>query len=288
MGFERLKFTKEWTDRGAFPTVETDEAKVRADMQVLHDEAKAGLNKLMDALEAAESAAKLGAVGPKGENSTVQQELDGLHAGMIKAGALPVGGSTNQMLIKSSDGNYATRWASIEEVIAVLRGVAGGVASLSEEGRIPAAQMPEYLHRANLLDTDTAAKFGLGSEAVLDDAFAAAKSLIDAVNANAETKAKIATGSYTGTGKYGSSNKNRLTFERIPKVLLIQRRDAPYGNDTFLILNGATKCANINSSGSVALCYLTFGANYVEWYNENNAANQANTQGAVYNYVAIS
>jgi hypothetical protein len=104
----------------------------------------------------------------------------------------------------------------------------------------------------------------------------------------ANTKARIVTGSYTGTGKYGSSNKNRLTFEHIPKVLLIQWRDAPYGSDTFLILNGATKCANIDATGSMALCYLTFGANYVEWYNENNANSQANTQGAVYNYVAIS
>lgn len=39
-----LSFTKDWTDPTDFPTIETDEAKVRADMQLLHNEVRDYIN----------------------------------------------------------------------------------------------------------------------------------------------------------------------------------------------------------------------------------------------------
>ena len=51
MGFDRLKFSKDWNSTTDFPTVETSETQVRADMQLLHDESKSALNALMEALE---------------------------------------------------------------------------------------------------------------------------------------------------------------------------------------------------------------------------------------------
>ena len=39
MAFEKLNFTKDWTNPNDFPAYEGDESQVRADMQLLHDEA---------------------------------------------------------------------------------------------------------------------------------------------------------------------------------------------------------------------------------------------------------
>lgn len=47
----KLKFSKSWKNANDFPTVEVDEAKVRADLQQLHDETKDAFNALIDALE---------------------------------------------------------------------------------------------------------------------------------------------------------------------------------------------------------------------------------------------
>ncbi len=255
MGFERLNFTKEWTDHGAFPTVETDEAKVRADMQALHDEAKAGLNKLMDALEAAESAAKLGAVGPQGENSTVQQELDGLHAGMLKAGALPVGGSTNQMLIKSSDENYATRW--------------GGAADIG-------AAASEHKHSANDVASGilAVARGGTGVETL--------EELYTALGAP-----RIATGSYVGTGTSGASNPNSLTFDFVPKLLvLIDNKynlsvTIPYVSAALSAFNADTPIIGIHS-------VIGWGTNTLSWYSNGSTPKlQFNESGVVCYYAAI-
>lgn len=45
--FEKLKFTRDWKNASDFPTFEDDEAKVRADMQALHDETKEFLNETL-------------------------------------------------------------------------------------------------------------------------------------------------------------------------------------------------------------------------------------------------
>lgn len=60
MGYlEKLTFSKDWTNADDFPTYEPDEGQVRADMQLLHDEAKAAINGLVEKLESAEYASHL-------------------------------------------------------------------------------------------------------------------------------------------------------------------------------------------------------------------------------------
>ena len=44
MAFDKLQFTKNWNNPDDFPTVELSEEKVRADMQLLHDEVKNYIN----------------------------------------------------------------------------------------------------------------------------------------------------------------------------------------------------------------------------------------------------
>lgn len=53
MALDKLQFTKNWNNPDDFPTVELSEEKVRADMQLLHDEVKSYLNdKLIPAIVA--------------------------------------------------------------------------------------------------------------------------------------------------------------------------------------------------------------------------------------------
>ena len=66
---EKLEFSKDWTDAEDFPTYEPDESQVRADLQLLHNEAKAAINALVDKLESAEFASHL-AVSAEGMTAT--------------------------------------------------------------------------------------------------------------------------------------------------------------------------------------------------------------------------
>lgn len=52
MALESFEYTKTWESADDFPTVETSEAQVRADIQCLYDEIAAGLNALIAALNA--------------------------------------------------------------------------------------------------------------------------------------------------------------------------------------------------------------------------------------------
>lgn len=70
MGYlEKLEFSKDWTKAEDFPTYEPDESQVRADLQLLHNEAKAAINALVGKLESSEFASHL-AVSTEGMAAT--------------------------------------------------------------------------------------------------------------------------------------------------------------------------------------------------------------------------
>lgn len=161
------------------------------------------------------------------------------------------------------------------------------------------------LNKNSLLKDATAALFGLSADAVPDDVFAAAKALIDSANANANTKAKIATGSYTGTGTYGASNPCSLKFDFAPKVVFILYYSISgtmygIGHDgiaTGAMLDSALTTSwvknvgfglNTNSGGSYCDRYgrkLADGT--FQWYSTGDANAQFNKSGNKYYYVAI-
>lgn len=143
------------------------------------------------------------------------------------------------------------------------------------------------LNKANLLTDATAALFGFGADAVPNDILAAIKTLIDA-NADAIANGlKIETGSYTGTGTYGSNNKNSVTLGGVPKLFLVSGNvlHSPYiygstdgvsfrpstGNTIVFSLEGTKLSWYTNATGDTAVC----------------ANHQANTSGYTYRYVAI-
>ena len=102
---------------------------------------------------------------------------------------------------------------------------------------------------------------------------------------------KIAKGSYVGTGKYGSSNKNSLTFPFEPKVLII---NVPYFSSNMYFwcpyVCGASQVIvfNINDHGIFKI-NVTVSGNTISWYlvDNVNAAAQMNHSGTTYHYVAI-
>ena len=115
---------------------------------------------------------------------------------------------------------------------------------------------------------------------------AALKTIAD----NAGGGLKIAAGSYTGTGTYGSDNPKTLTFAFAPKLLIVQSDPA-----ALEIGSGAIQRATLLTvAGSSQFCfppssyvYLTWGANYVKWYTQAGAYLNMNYSGITYRYLAI-
>ena len=117
-------------------------------------------------------------------------------------------------------------------------------------------------------------------------------------------KVRIATGSYTGTGTYGASNPNSLTFEFEPKLVFMFKDKFPvYGgpnNTTSYPVYGTT----IGMTTEYARCLFNIygrksGDDYylyakkssdgktLSWYHGAGADDQMNDSGVTFNYIAI-
>lgn len=84
--------------------------------------------------------------------------------------------------------------------------------------------------------------------------------------------AVMATGSYTGTGTFGSSSPNTLTFSFTPELVILS------GGDVGLTIS------NTSPSGGTSDAYIQDTT--AKWYS-TSAAKQLNVQGKSYAYVAI-
>lgn len=98
-------------------------------------------------------------------------------------------------------------------------------------------------------------------------------------------KTSIETGSYVGTGTYGESNPNSLTFQFQPKFVVICKELAeanfvvlPYGVKSFITYVGG---ASDNSS------VFTWGEKSLTWYSVRGDTPQLNRAKANYRYVAF-
>lgn len=145
------------------------------------------------------------------------------------------------------------------------------------------------LNKASLLNDATAALYGLPNTAVPDDVLSKIKPLIDSANANANTKARIATGSYTGTGTYGPSNPNSLTFGFIPKIVIVGTPNpSAYGWDisSFLWTYGDTTVKVKSASNSGTTITFSVEGDVLSWY-ANSQTFQCNNKGQMFKYLAI-
>lgn len=93
MAFERLEFTKNWENPLDFPTYEAEEHKIRADLQLLHNEAKAALNKLVDLLSSHDGAAHVGFGAKNLQATSVHEAIEEVFAALQEAsmGVVPNG-----------------------------------------------------------------------------------------------------------------------------------------------------------------------------------------------------
>lgn len=82
--------------------------------------------------------------------------------------------------------------------------------------------------------------------------------------------AVISVGTYTGTGTFGQDNPNTLEFPTPPTVVTIY---------------GAGQTLAISSTETSGTAYIS--GNTATWYSETSAADQLNSQGVTYSYVAI-
>lgn len=142
------------------------------------------------------------------------------------------------------------------------------------------------LNKANLLKDATAALFGLGADAVPDDVLERIHDLIAG-------RAQVATGSYTGTGTYGASNPNSLTFDFVPKLVIVAKDglhpggyDTQWSSTSFIWTYGQTSADKYDGDSTSYIDFTQTG-NKLSWYNKSSANGQCNTSGAAYHYVAI-
>ena len=151
------------------------------------------------------------------------------------------------------------------------------------------------LSKETLLTDATAALYGLDATAVPDEALAAARSLISTAQSTADSKCKIVSGSYTGTGTYGVDNKNSLTFDGTPKLLIVSSTvSSAYGGSRtypqlIFVYGESGSIASLITSGSEVFASATVSrsGNTVSWYSADAAAQQLNVSGTKYNYIAI-
>ena len=130
-------------------------------------------------------------------------------------------------------------------------------------------------------------KTGLYNETLYD--------FLDSPVNRVSTNTRIQTGKYVGTGTFGEANKNSLTFDIVPSIIVIY---GEWGSNTavgytvpvvIVPYAGMDKFGFISRSGNTAgyvECNCKFEGNSISWWG-NNAINQGNMEGYKYNYIAI-
>ena len=110
--------------------------------------------------------------------------------------------------------------------------------------------------------------------------------------------AVIASGSYQGTGKNGTANKNTLTFSFEPHLVFIAASGqfiANYHEDmggctgwqSAIIWEKGATSYKYASGSTTATGTISVSGNTLSWYSTSNAAAQLNTSNTTYYYVAI-
>ena len=100
--------------------------------------------------------------------------------------------------------------------------------------------------------------------------------------------AVLETGSYTGTGTYGSSAKNKLVFRNRIALVFIVRASYPHGLLLPFAAGNTQTAAYIGESGGDPTVFYEVDGNEVSWYANGQALNQLNASGETYLYAALT
>ena len=94
--------------------------------------------------------------------------------------------------------------------------------------------------------------------------------------------ARIAWGTYTGTGAFGTDSPNSLSFDFTPAVILIRTPGIRY--TTVLVRGCTTSHGCINDSYEIQVSWTDTGVN---WYSSDGSNTQNNSPGVPYYYTAV-
>ena len=94
--------------------------------------------------------------------------------------------------------------------------------------------------------------------------------------------ARIAWGTYTGTGAFGVGSPNSLSFDFTPAVILIRTPGIRY--TTVLVRGCTTSHGCINDSYEIQVSWTDTGVN---WYSSDGSNTQNNSPGVPYYYTAV-
>lgn len=156
-----------------------------------------------------------------------------------------------------------------------------------------ASQVDNVYNKTETLATSTAALYGKDATAVPDEIFAAIRPLIATAQETANSRAKIAYGTYTGTGTYGADNSNRLTFDFEPQLVIVQNAnymayDSSSSSDVkkaMLIM--LRHLETVYLSQATMAVQIAWAGNDVSWYSTDGASYQLNIAENTYNYFAL-
>ena len=110
---------------------------------------------------------------------------------------------------------------------------------------------------------------------------------------------KIQIGSYVGTGTYGVNNPNSLTFDFVPKFVIVvpePKIDDVVQNMVGIFIYGAAHTpycydGSSTSASDMNLIIMGWGTNTLKWYNGTNAYRQLNESPGSYvkryNYIGL-
>lgn len=152
----KLEYSKDWRNPADFPTIEADEAKVRADMQLLYSEIQQFLNgKLIPIMHLLETPG----VDKLPVEDTVTPSKDRIPTSYAVArlfasyGNLPAGGAAGQFLVKSSDdyGDAAWRTFRIPGRLSDLIAVNADGTPINAQALMTAVEESVYHREAEVL-----------------------------------------------------------------------------------------------------------------------------------------
>lgn len=102
---------------------------------------------------------------------------------------------------------------------------------------------------------------------------------------------RIAAGSYTGTGTYGSGNKNTLTFDFVPMAVILDTHTVSGYNSVpqyYILFQGCTEGFSFGHNDHLTVAW---SGRTVTWYfgksDSSGAKYQFNTKGQTYHYIVI-
>lgn len=155
-----------------------------------------------------------------------------------------------------------------------------------------ASQIPDVYSKTDTITAETLSRLGLGADKLPNDAFQQIKTLIDNVQSSVNSKARVQTGSYVGTGTYGANNPCSLTFDFPPKIVFVFRTSDNYKasrNDGY-----GRYVMNIFAFGGFKMyCGSTNNINYsisgnkLSWYANSDSEDQINYSNETYGYIGI-